>query len=185
MFSRLLPRYNTVSASFFRDANRVPITTDGLITTDQQSLIVANTTGSNTLYTITGSIEVRGLWGQVTTVLSSNITAAYWRINDGSNTPAVTVSTGTTLSSAAVGSVIVKKDVAAKALVLLNASQSRVSEPTTLETTYFSPFVVTALPGATANLEFRYSTTNNPSTGAILFFLRWLPLTSDATVTAL
>lgn len=185
MFDQLLPRFNQVSASFFRDANRVPITTDGVVTTDQQSLTVNNTTGSLALFTITGSIEVRGLWGEVTTVLSSNVTAAFFRLNDGTNQPAVTVSTGTTLSSAAVGSVITKAGLNSAALSFINASQSRVTEPTTLETTYYSPFIATALPGATTNLEFRYTTTNTPSTGAILFYLRWLPLTSNATVTPL
>lgn len=175
----------TISGSFYRDANRVPITTDGVITTDSQALTVNNTTGSLSLFTITGTIEVRGLWGEVTTVLSNNVTAAYWRINDGSNTPAVTVSTGTTLSSAAVGSIITKAGLASAALTFINASQSRVTEPTTLETTYFSPFIVTTLPGSTTNLEFRYTTTNAPSTGQINFFLRWLPISGSPTVTPL
>jgi len=175
----------TLAASFYRDANRVPITTDGVITSTTQSLIVNNTTGSNTIFTIAGSVEIRGLWGVVTTVLSSNITAAFWRLNDATNTPAVTLATGTTLSSAAVGSVITKSGLAAAALTFINSSQSRVTEPTTLETTYFSPFIATALPGVTTNLEFRYTTTNTPATGAIQFFVRWLPLSADANVTPL
>ncbi len=181
----LLPRFNQISASYWRDANRVPITTDGVITKDTQTLIGNNTAGiAVPLFTITGSIEVRGLWGIVTTALGANNTASYFRLNDQTAQSNITVNTGTTLSSAPAGSIIVKKDVASAALTLLSASQERVSEPTTLETKYFSPFVVVAKPGAETDIEFIYSTTDTPTSGVIDFFLRWLPLSSDATVTA-
>lgn len=169
-----------VNTSTSRDNNRVPLVVDGFqIASNSQSLIANNTTASNTIFTITGTVEIRALWGVVTTVLSSNITAAFFRLNDGTNTPAITVATGTTLSSAAVGSVITKAGLASAALSLINSSQSRVTEPTTLETTYFSPFIATALPGATTNIEFRYTTTNTPATGAITFYARFIPLSSD------
>ncbi len=174
-----------VAEAYSRDANHVPITTDGLVTSDSQTLIGNNTTVNVPIFTIQGSVECRGLWGVVTTVLGSNNTAAYWRVNDQTNQSNITVNTGTTLSAAPVGSLIVKKGLAATALTLLSASQERVSEPTTLETPYFSPFVITALPTATTNIEFTYSTTNAPTTGVIQFFLRWLPLTNNANVIAL
>jgi hypothetical protein len=171
--------------AFWRDANNVPITTDGLITTDVQTLVGNNTTVNVPIFTIQGSIEVRGLWGEVTTVLGANNTAAYWRFNDQTNQSNITVNTGTTLSAAAVGSLIVKKGLAAAALTLLSASQERVSEPTTLETPYFSPFTLTALPTATSNIEFTYTTTDTPTSGQIRFYLRWLPITNNANVIAL
>lgn len=174
-----------LTASFFRDANRVPITTDGIITTDTQTTNANNTTAHIALFTIAGTIEVRGLWGVVTTVLGANHTAAFWRLNDGTNTPAITLATGTTLSAAAKGSIITKSGLAGAALAFINASQSRITEPTTLETFYFSPFIATALPGATTNIEYTYSTTDAPTSGQIQFFLRWLPVSADANVTAL
>ena len=70
-----------------------------------------NTTVSVPLFRITGSIYVKRLYGVVTTVLGPNHTAAHWRLEDGTNTPAVTLATGTTLSSANVGSIIQKKGV--------------------------------------------------------------------------
>lgn len=175
----------TIPATFWRDGNRIPITTDGIVSIDSQVLTGNNTTVNVPLFTITGSIEVRGLWGVVTTVLGANNTAAYWRLNDQSNQSNITLNTGTTLSAAAAGSTIVKKGLAAAALTLLSASQERVSEPTTLETTYFSPFVATALPGAATNIEFTYTTTDAPTSGAIDFYLRWLPLSKNATVKTL
>ena len=129
---------------------------------------------------------MNALYGVVTTVLGVNNTAAYWRLNDGTAQSSITLSTGTTLTAAPVGSMIVKKDVASAALTLLSSSQERVSEPTTLETLYFSPFVVQQKTGAVAtNIEFVYSTTDNPTTGAIQFYLGWIPLTSTSSVAAL
>jgi hypothetical protein len=175
----------TIQASYWRDANRVPITSDGIITVDTQTLSANNTTANVALFTITGQVEVRGLWGVVTTALGSNNTAAYWRLNDATAQSDITLSTGTTLSSAAAGSIIVKKGLAAAALTLLTSAQERVSEPTTLETPYFSPFVVIAKNAVTTNIEFTYTTTNTPTSGVIDFYLRWLPLSSTANVTAL
>lgn len=173
-----------VSASFFRDANRVPITTDGVVTTTSQTLSGNNTTVATPIFRITGSIEVRGLWGEVTTVLGSNNTAAYYRLNDQTAQPDITLATGTTLSSAAVGSIIVKKGLAGAAVTLLTSAAGRISEPTTLETTYFSPFTVVKKTAAQTDIEFVYSTTNTPTSGVIAHYLRWLPLSSDANVVA-
>lgn len=175
----------TIPASYWRDANRIPITTDGITTIDSQTLVGSNATVAVPIFGVTGMIEVRALYGVVTTVLGANNTAAYWRLNDSSAQSDITVSTGTTLTSAAVGSLIVKKGLAAAALVLLTSAQERVSEPTTLETTYFSPFVAVKKGTAATNIEFVYSTTDTPTSGAIQFFLRWLPLSVDANVTAL
>ena len=175
----------TLTDAFFRDANRVPITEDGIISTDSQTLIGDNATVVVPIFRITGIIEVRGIWGVITTVLGSNNTAAYWRLNDQTNQSDITLNTGTTLSSAAAGSIIVKKGLVGAALTLLTAAQERVSEPTTLETTYFSSCVFVAKPTANTDIEFVYTTNQTPTTGAIQFFLRWLPLSAGAGVAAL
>lgn len=174
----------SLTASYWRDANFVPITTDGIVTTDTQTLIGNNTTTTVPLFRITGTIEVRGLWGIVTTDLGANNTAAYWRLNDQTAQVNITLNTGTTLSAVKAGSTFVKKGLAAAALVLLDNAAGRVSEPTTLETTYFSPFVAMKKTAANTDIEFVYTTTDTPTSGVIQFFLRWLPLTADANVVA-
>jgi hypothetical protein len=174
-----------ITESFPRDANNVPITTDGLISTDPQTLIGNNTTVVVPIFTITGAIEVRGIWGVVTTVIGVNHTASAFRLNDATNQSNITLNTGTDISAANVGSLIVKKGLATAAVTLIKADQERVSEPTTLETPFFSPFVVVAKNGATTNIEYVYATTDAPTTGAIKFSLRWLPLLSTSNVTAL
>lgn len=176
----------TISETYFRDGNRVPITTDGLITVNSKALTANNTTVHIPIFGITGTIEVRGLWAVVTTVLGSNHTAAAWRTNDQTSQLAITATAGTTISSATVGSIIVKKDLASAACAYQSAAAGAFSEPTTLETTYFSPFLLTQKTGGIAtNIEYTYATTNTPTTGVLQFFIRWLPTSQDANVSIL
>lgn len=170
-----------VSAAFYRDANHVPITTDGVVTAATQTLSANNTTAATPIFRITGTIEVRGLWAVVTTVIGANHTGGLYRLNDQTAQVAITA-TGATLSALAVGTTVVKKGLAAAALTLLDNAAGRVSEPTTLETTFFSPFVVMKKTGANTDIEYSYATTDTPTSGAIQHFLRWLPLSGDANV---
>ena len=157
------------------DDNDKPVAGPGVFIANSKTLSANNTTAHVPIFTVVGSVQVLAIFGVVTTALGNN-TAAYWRLNDGSNTPAITVSSGTTLSSVAAGSVIVKKGLAAAALALLNNSASIVSEPTTLETSYFSPFVAVQITAGTTNIEFVYTTTDTPTTGAITFYCQYLPI---------
>lgn len=177
---------SSVAASFFRDQNYVPLTTDGIISANSKSLTGNNATVAVPVFGITGTVEVRGLWGVVTTALGANNTAAYWRLNDGTAQSNITLNTGTILSAAVAGATIAKKGLATAALTLVNADQERVSEPTTLETPYFSPFVAVQKTGGVAtSVEFVYSTTDTPTSGTIQFFVRWLPVSQGANVTLL
>lgn len=172
-----------LTAVFNRDANRVPIVSDGLVSVTSSTLSASNTTASNIIFNLTGSIQVLALYGVVTTVLSSNITAAFWRLNDQTAQPDISLSTGTTLSSAAVGSVITRKALAATALTFINSSAARITESSAVNLGFFSPFVLTQkTAGVQTDIEFRYTTTNTPATGVIQFFLKWLPISSDAQI---
>lgn len=184
--NRLLPRFNQIPASYWRDANRIPITTDGVISTDSQTLVGASATVNVPIFGIMGIIEVRGLWGVVTTTLGANHTASAFRINDQTAQIYLTAVGGVDISGYEVGSLISKVGLVAAALTAKRANAGFVLEPTTLETTTFSPIIIgdkTAL--TTQTIEYHYATTDNPTSGAIQFFMRWLPLSTDATVTSL
>ena len=168
-----------------RDDNDSPVTGFGLILTNSKNLTASNATGTAVpIFHITGTVQVLGLWGVVTTALGANNTAAYWRLNDQTAQSDITASSGTALSAASVGATIVKKGVAATALTLLDSTQERVSEPTTLETTYFSPFVaVQKTGGITTDIEFLYSTTDTPTSGTIKFYVQYFPLGPSSKIT--
>lgn len=173
----------TQRGSFPRDDNMVPITMQGLYTSNSITFTGNNTTVSTAVFTLTGTVYVTGIWGVVTTTLGANHTAAYWRLNDQTTQSDITLSTGTTLSAVVAGSVIVKKGLAAAALASLSNSQERVSEPTTLETMYFSPFVIVKKTAALTQIEYTYSTTDTPTTGVIQFFATWIPISADGRLT--
>lgn len=174
----------TYKGSFSRDGNGVPDVANGCLATTSKIFVGNNTTVNVPIFTVAGSVQILGIWAVVTTVLG-NHTAAYMRLNDATNTPAITVSTGVSLTSEPVGSMVVKKGLAAAALVAISSAAAVVSEPTTLETDYFSPFVINANGTVTTNVEYVYTTTDTPTSGAMQFFMRWLPLSINAQVTAL
>lgn len=119
----------------------------------------------------------------VTTVIGANHTAGIYRLNDQTAQVAITAS-GATLSGLAAGTTILKKGLAAAALTLLDNAAGRVSEPTTLETFVFSPFVVMKKTAANTDIEYGYATTDTPTSGALQHFLVWLPISQDAAVVA-
>ena len=175
------------NGAFDRDANYVPITLNGFTNISTKSLSANNTTAQVPIFSVTGQVEILGLYGVVTTALSSNITAAYWRSNDGTSTPAISLATGTTLSSFAVGSLITRRSIVSVALVGVDASASFVQDPVAATAPgVFMPFILgQKTAGVTTNVEFVYTTTNAPATGAIKFYIGWIPLTEDSYITSL
>lgn len=173
-----------IAAAYRRDANSVPITTDGLTTSTEMTCVGSNNTTSTPIFTITGAVEIRAFWGVVTQTLQGAHTAAFITLNDQTATVDITLATGVTLSAEVPGCVIVKKGLVGAALVKLDNGAGVVSEPTTLETTYFSPFVIVKKTAATTQIEYSYATTNVTPTGKIQFFVRWLPLSEDGDVAA-
>src|ERR1700734_3419110 len=165
------------SGSQLRDDNNSPVSGMGLVISNRKTLTGNNTTVAIPIFHVTGSVQVIGLWGVVTTALGANNTAAYWRLNDQTAQVNITLNTGTTLSGAAIGGTIVKKGLAAAALTFLDSAAGRISEPTTLETPYFSPFVaVQKTGGIQTDIEFVYTTTDTPTSGTITFYAQYLPI---------
>lgn len=174
----------SIPASYWRDGNFVPITTDGITTSTSTTFSGSNTTVNTALFTLTGAIEVRAIYGVITTVLGANHTAASYRLNDQTAQVYITAVGGVDISALAAGTTIVKKGLVAAAITTLDNAAGRVSEPTTLETSYFSPFVLMKKTGALTQIEYHYATTDTPTSGAMQHFVRWLPLSQDANLVA-
>ena len=152
------------------------------IETVSKTLVANNTTVSVGLFRVTGCVKIKKLWGIVTTVLGSNHTAAHWRLEDGTNTPEITLATGTTLSSFVAGSQIQKKGLAGAAIVANQADQVRISEHATSGMDSDTPFDVVQKAATNSDIVYRYTTTNAPTTGAIQFFCEWEPKSAGANV---
>lgn len=173
-----------IQSAFLHDADHIPITWRGIITSNAKTLSANNTTAAVPIFTVVGQVEITALYGIITTALGNN-TVAFWRTNDGSTQNAVTLATGTTISSAIAGGVISKKAGVATALILTAATSAQVLESATAGATYFQDFVIDANPLATSNIEFVYTTTDTPTSGAITFYIRWVPLTPASSVVPL
>lgn len=173
----------SLNAPLWIDSNQKPISVGGVVSRKSQTLSGSNTTVNTPIFRITGTVQVVALYAVVTTVIGANHTGGLYRLNDQTAQVAITA-TGATLSGLAAGTTIVKKGLAAAALTLLDNAAGRVSEPTTLETSYFSPFVVTKKTGANTDIEYQYATTDTPTSGVLQHFLVWMPTSSDAAVVA-
>lgn len=171
---------------FSRDANRVPMVAYGYKVQKSQTLAANNTTANTALFAVTGAVNIRMLFGEVTTVLGSNITAAYYQIDDQTATPDISLASGTTLSAAAVGSIITRNSVAGVAITLDDASAGRVRDPvaaTAPDT--FMPFNVIQKTGSVlTTINFVYTTTNTPTSGVIRHNIGWYPLSDNGNVAA-
>lgn len=172
----------TERGSFPRDDNSVPIVQLGLATTKEITFSGSDDTVAVPLFHITGTVLVNALYGVITTDLE-NHTAAYFRLNDQTAQVNITVDSGTTLTDTTAGSAIVKKGLATAAVALLDNAAGVVSEPTTLETLYFSPFVAQKKTGATTDIEYVYTTSDEPTSGAMTFYCSWVPVSANGRVT--
>jgi len=152
-----------------------------------QTLTGSNETVATALFRVTGTVRVTELYAVVTTVLGSNVTAAYYRLNDQTAQVDITLSTGTTLSSIAVGSTIVRRALATAAVSVYNASAGRISDTSGgAGTQVMQSFIaVQKTAGVNTDIEFVYSTTNTPTSGVIQHFVEWQPLSDGATLVAL
>lgn len=143
-----------------------------------------NTTVNAPIFTITGAVMVTRLWGEVTTDLGNNHTIASFRLNDQTAQIYLTAIGGTTLSSLKAGSIILKKDVVSAALTKIDNAAGAIAEPTTLETMIFSPIILVKKTAAVTQIEYRYATTNTPTTGVIKFHVSFYPLSDDGNIQA-
>lgn len=143
-----------------------------------------NTTANVPIFRITGTVEVIALYGVVTTVIGTNHTAGYWRLNDQSAQTDITTSTlPDALSAAAVGTIILKSALAATKLTIKTSATGKFYESATAGLPVVSGFFITKKSGANTDIEYTYTTSDAPTSGAIQFFLEWIPRSADAAVT--
>lgn len=145
-----------------------------------------NTTVATPIFRVTGSVKVKKLYGVVTTALGSNMTAAHWRTNDQTATLPVSAAAGTTISSFAINSMLTRHSLVAVALKADNASAAKVVDPVAATAPdVHMPFEVVQKTGAVqTDIEFVYTTTNTPTSGAIKFYAVFEPLTEGSDLRA-
>lgn len=158
-----------------------------LLTTVSKTLSANNTTATVQLWRVTGMVHIKKLYAVVTTTIGANHTGAYLRLNDQTAQADISLSTGgSTLSGLAVGTII-NKDSLAGSDVLTVASNATgiVYETSTPGVSIFQDFAVIKKTGANTDIEYVYTTTDTPTSGALQFFAEYVPLSTDGALTAL
>ena len=173
-------------AAFSRDANSVPITEHGLTVTNSITFIGDDATVATPVFTVKGTVEVLAIYGVVTVVLGANQTDCHLRINDQTATDQIiTKATTLTLSDAPVGSLIAKTGLITAVASYKSSAAGAFYEPTTLQTNLFTPFIVTQKTGdIQTDIEWVYTTTDDPTSGTIKFYCCFIPLSDDGDVIA-
>lgn len=155
--------------------------------TKSQTLSGSAATVSTPLFRVTGQVKVLALWAEVTTALGSNVTAAYWRTNDQTATLPISAAAGTTLSSFAIGSLLVRKSLVSVALTADNASAAKVVDPVAATAPdVFMPFLIAQKTGGVqTDIEFTYTTISTPTSGVLKHHIIFTPLSADGDIRAI
>lgn len=165
-----------------QDGQGKPIYGDSPFKVTNDITFTANGTIVKILFTLTGSIMLTRLWGEVTTDLGSNHTAASFRLNDQGAQIYLTAVGGTTLSSIKAGSLIVKDGLVAAAVTKIDNVVGAILEPAVVNQPSFTPVILTKKTAAVTQIEYRYIT-NNTSLGAMRFRATYYPLSDDGALT--
>jgi hypothetical protein len=174
----------TTTQAFSRDANRVPIVLNGLMVTKSYTF---SSTGTLVIpiFSITGTVQLLALYGVVTTVLAGNHRVGAFRINDQTAQVQITSATGPTMDAAPVGSLIIADVLAATAASYKSSAAGAVLQPATAGINPFSGSIITQKTGSIeTDIEYRFTSSTNPTTGAMKFYCGFVPLSDDGNVTA-
>ncbi len=155
---------------------------DTITVSNTKALTVAGT-GAKTVnvFLVNGAVKILNIYGSVTSVLGSNMTACSFDFYAASDAAVpITSAAGTTLSDLAAGSVIAKTTAAATAITSL--SNAAVIGPD--ETITAKNQVLVAKAATASYIRFAFSSTNNPSVGSVKFYVEYIPLTATSYITA-
>lgn len=153
-----------------------------VILSTPQTFTANNTTATTPLFGVVGVVEVLRIWAIVTVVIGSNHTASAYRLNDQSAQVDITLATGSTASNFPVGSILRKNATNASAIGTKSSAAGGISDASV---TNFAPSVLVQKNGAITNIEYVYTTTNAPTSGAVVHYVEYRPLSVNGSITVL
>ena len=172
--------------TFWIDANFKPILAHGLMVQKTLTLTGSGTTVATPVFTVVGTVELLKIWGIVKVVFGANHTDAHLRINDQSATDQVlSKSTTLSLNGISVGASIIKNGLAGAVLQYKTADVGSILEPAIANEKSFSPVIIQQITaGIQTDIEYVYTTSDTPTSGAMQFFAGYLPLSEGAYMAA-
>ncbi|MFA5379091.1 MAG: hypothetical protein WC455_25270 [Dehalococcoidia bacterium] len=146
------------------------------------TLDASEATKTYSIFTVTGIVKILSLWAVVTTVLSANHTDCHLIVADDAADVDLSLATGLTLSAAPVGSLLIRNAAAAAALGYHSPAAAFLSE-TALDLVV-KEFIVGKKTAQTTAIKFSHTTSDAPSSGAIVWYATWVPLSATGKLTA-
>ncbi len=145
------------------------------------TLSASGGTESINIFSLTGSVEVLKLYGEVTNADTlANLTAGNFNLWDGAVPIALTKNTGV-LSGVGVGSLFLKNAVAANNWAVADNATGVLTEPAA-GVKAFTPFVVTQKTGVATYIRMTYTTTDAPIDAIVKIFCEFRTLDSGILV---
>jgi len=137
------------------------------------TLSASNTTASENIFQITGTVEITSLHGGIadTTVLT-NLTAAHFDLYDSTAAVDITRNQGV-LSGLAVGTFFVKDGAVANDFSVCDNVAGAICEPASGNRA-FAPFLLTQKTGANTFVRFTYTTTDAPINAQLRIEIRYI-----------
>lgn len=136
---------------------------------------------SDNLFKVTGTVEIKKIFGHVTTVLAGDVGNLNLEFDDGA--ASVNLTTAVSVNNAPVGSLLLKDDTATNPLLLKSSANAGIIEQ---PAGFFTgqqpivPFILVAKNGATNYITSDYS--GNGASGVIHWHVVWQPITDDGYV---
>jgi hypothetical protein len=148
------------------------------------TLSANNTTASVNVFSLTGSVKVRKIYGFITTAATlANLTVASFDLYDSTAVVQITAAGGA-LSGMAVGTFFAKCDKNDADFVVSNNVAGAIMEPIYEGSELFSMFALTKKTGANTYLRFTYTTTDAPIAATLTIFAEYYPLDSTGVLAA-
>ena len=155
----------------------------GDIVTKVATLSANNTTASVALFTLTGAVMVRKIWGVLTAKTTlANCTNLHLDLYDATDALPITKTTTITLSGLAIGTMVVKTETLATALTLLNNVAGCVAEGSTAKGNF--EFIINKKTAATTQIRMTYTTTDAPANAQITWFCEFYPMSAGSSLVA-
>lgn len=159
------------------------IRSGGKHTTNFITLNANNTSANVNVFQLTGTVNILALHGEIVTATTlTNCTSVYFDLWDGTNSTAITKTTGASLSGYAAGGFMIKDSDSATALSTVQNNQARVKEAGT-GARLFNEFLCTQKASTNTYIRFNYTTTDAPINATIQVGIVYVDL-DNGTVTA-
>ncbi len=154
----------------------------GFHTDSTITLSANNTTAQENIYQITDSIEIISIQGEITDATTlTNCTDVALQLWDGTiAVPITKESPGAVLSGFNVGAFLIKDEIAATLLTVVNNDQCRSTEASSNK--QFQSFTVTQKTGTDTFIRLRYTTTDAPINAQIEWHIIWKPVNGGTLV---